>query len=328
LQSALISYFPNHSAPTIPDRQAPFIDAMIHRISFQPDDCDGELSVMPHIDAIPLCDIIRIKEESSEVGLRDDLRPGNTSGDGPLLTWLINRFEDTPTVADVGPKTNKRVIALVCGCGEWGCSHTSVDIEVTDCRVIWSNLRTWISKYQPYPNFGPWIFERAQYEAECERVARIIEPQHEPILATRLRLLEYRHISVSPETPRTSMEAIIHPDYMEIGCQGQLSTRDQRIDLLLTPLDPGLTHQPYRSINDFSVRLITATLALTSYTLSIPSPDFRSRTYSRRSSLWVLDADRWRLMFHQSTPLPSSPTPSLSESEARESESATDTPSL
>jgi hypothetical protein len=301
---------------------------MLHTISFEFDECDGLWGIMPHLDGRSLSEITNAHEAISEIPLRQDLRRGIVSGNGPLITWLVNRFEDTPTVADFPPRTVEQAFAQVCGCGEWGCGHTAVDIEVTENRVIWSNLRTWITKYQPYPNFGPWAFDRAQYEAECERIARIIEPQHEPIMTTRLRQLEYCHIAVSPETFRARLEELIHPNFMEIGSQGQVYTREQLIELLSVQPESAEAPRNCRAIDDFTARLITATVAVATYTLSIPSPDFRSRTYSRRSSLWVLDADRWRLMFHQSTPLPSSPNPYLSETEARESESATDTPSL
>jgi hypothetical protein len=95
------------------------------------------------------------------------------SNDYYYTIWDINTAFDQ-TVTDTPLQSRERAVALVCGCGEAGCSSTQVDMSVRDDTVTWSNLRTWITKYEPYPDLGPWVFERSQYESELAKLhARI-----------------------------------------------------------------------------------------------------------------------------------------------------------
>jgi hypothetical protein len=68
----------------------------------------------------------------------------------------------------------EKIQVLVCECGEPGCGPLVCRIEVGDDRVVWSDFeqphrsapkskRVW-----NYEGFGPFVFERAQYEAALE----------------------------------------------------------------------------------------------------------------------------------------------------------------
>jgi ribonuclease HI len=83
---------------------------------------------------------------------------------------------------------------------------------------------------------------------------------------------------------------LLHPDFMEIGSSGRVWTRDAM--MMALEEDPG-------ERTDIEIlgadRVGTGAVLLT----------YRSFTRSGtvlRSSLWVLDGDRWRLRFHQGTP--------------------------
>ncbi|MDE8588691.1 ribonuclease HI family protein [Arthrobacter sp. NQ4] len=83
---------------------------------------------------------------------------------------------------------------------------------------------------------------------------------------------------------------LLHPDFMEIGSSGRVWTRDAM--MMALEEDPG-------ERTDMEIlgaeRIGTSAVLLT----------YRSFTRSGttlRSSLWVLDGDRWRLRFHQGTP--------------------------
>ncbi|TLM81449.1 ribonuclease HI family protein [Pseudarthrobacter sp. NamE2] len=83
---------------------------------------------------------------------------------------------------------------------------------------------------------------------------------------------------------------LLHPDFMEIGSSGRVWTRDAM--MMALEEDPG-------ERTDIEIlgadRIGTGAVLLT----------YRSFTRSGtvlRSSLWVLDGDRWRLRFHQGTP--------------------------
>ncbi|MET4589572.1 ribonuclease HI family protein [Arthrobacter sp. 754] len=83
---------------------------------------------------------------------------------------------------------------------------------------------------------------------------------------------------------------LLHPDFMQIGAAGRVWTRDAM--MMALEEDPG--HPAELEILGAD-RIGTSAVLLT------------YRSYSRsgttlRSSLWVLDGNRWRLRFHQETP--------------------------
>jgi ribonuclease HI len=83
---------------------------------------------------------------------------------------------------------------------------------------------------------------------------------------------------------------LLHPDFLEIGSSGRVWTRDAM--MMALEEDPG-----ERTDIEFlgADRIGPAAVLLTYRSFA------RSGT-TLRSSLWVLDGDRWRLRFHQGTP--------------------------
>lgn len=116
-------------------------------------------------------------------------------------------------------------------------------------------------------------------------------------LSQSLLPLEHAHLTPAARASRPALEALLHESFTEIGASGRLYTRDDIIPLLLTEQ----THPP-RTISHFQARSITNTVALTTYTLTRSDPD-GTQHHSRRSSLWLLESNAWRLTFHQGTNL-------------------------
>lgn len=83
---------------------------------------------------------------------------------------------------------------------------------------------------------------------------------------------------------------LLHPDFMEIGSSGRVWTRDAMMMALED--DPGERTE---------VEVLSADRIGTSAVLLTYRSFARAGT-TLRSSLWVLDGDRWRLRFHQGTP--------------------------
>jgi len=139
---------------------------MTHTISFQPDPYGECGEILAYIDGTRITHIIsEYERESNPSGRAHD----KTSRDGGIpLDEIQGSFEHT--VCDRVLQSSQGVILLVCDCGYSSCSSTKVDIEVTDTQIIWSNLRTWISKYEPYADFGPWMFNRTQYQSACDEL--------------------------------------------------------------------------------------------------------------------------------------------------------------
>ena len=83
---------------------------------------------------------------------------------------------------------------------------------------------------------------------------------------------------------------LLHPDFMEIGSSGRVWTRDAM--MMALEEDPG---------ERTDIEILGAERIGTSAVLLTYRSFARSGT-TLRSSLWVLDGDRWRLRFHQGTP--------------------------
>ncbi|AUZ36503.1 DUF4440 domain-containing protein [Arthrobacter sp. PGP41] len=83
---------------------------------------------------------------------------------------------------------------------------------------------------------------------------------------------------------------LLHPDFMEIGSSGRVWTRDAM--MMALEEDPG----ERTDIEILGVDRIGADAVLLTYR------SFARSGTTLRSSLWVLDGDRWRLRFHQGTP--------------------------
>ncbi len=120
--------------------------------------------------------------------------------------------------------------------------------------------------------------------------------------------LEHAHLTPGVRSSRAALESLLHESFTEIGASGRLYTRDDIIPLLLAEQ----THPP-RTISDFHTRPITNTVALTTYTLTRTDGGADgTQHHSRRSSLWLLENNTWRLTFHQGTNLPPPPPSPIS----------------
>lgn len=102
-----------------------------------------------------------------------------------------------------------------------------------------------------------------------------------------------RHL-LDPEIrhSRAELEGLIHDDFKEFGTSGRVYTKGSIIFLM--------TQQDYAEINirDFRVVNLSPTSVLVTYRTAGTTGDVR------RSSIWIFDGTRWRIIFHQGTPLP------------------------
>jgi ribonuclease HI len=83
---------------------------------------------------------------------------------------------------------------------------------------------------------------------------------------------------------------LLHPDFLEIGSSGRVWTRDAM--MMALEEDPG----ERSDIEILGAERIGPGAVLLTYR------SFARSGTTLRSSLWVLDGDRWRLRFHQGTP--------------------------
>ncbi|MGF1611396.1 MAG: DUF4440 domain-containing protein [Kiloniellales bacterium] len=116
----------------------------------------------------------------------------------------------------------------------------------------------------------------------------------------KIRRLEERLLD--PRVRRTPEEvsALLADGFVEIGRSGRLYSRQEIMAALLeeTPIS--------RSIEDFSARELAPTVALATYRVIRQGPEGEP-SQSRRSSIWRQTHRGWQMIFHQGTPLNSSP---------------------
>ena len=118
----------------------------------------GALVVVPHIDGIPLTELI----DRFETGA--GMQPAGDAYGGLIPEFfrfgpMEDHFHGRSTNA-MGPKTP----LLGCECGEWGCWPLMASITVTASLVTWDSFEQPHRTTRDYTTFGPFQFDRHQYD--------------------------------------------------------------------------------------------------------------------------------------------------------------------
>jgi uncharacterized protein YhfF/GNAT superfamily N-acetyltransferase len=120
-------------------------------------------------------------------------------------------------------------------------------------------------------------------------------PQPSPPLAEALLALELALARRDEPAIPGGYEAVLAPDFSEVGASGRLWTRAEILEALhADPPDPSI------SIEAFEVADLGPDLVLATYDTRVITPDGDERR-SRRSSIWLRRDDRWQLRFNQGT---------------------------
>ena len=91
------------------------------------------------------------------------------------------------------------------------------------------------------------------------------------------------------------LDLLLRSDFVEFGSSGRVYHKNMLIDMMVNE-----QHAPVL-IRDFNVRDLAGQAALVTYrTVG------QSGQEARRSSVWVLRAGRWQMVFHQGTRIPGS----------------------
>jgi ribonuclease HI len=90
------------------------------------------------------------------------------------------------------------------------------------------------------------------------------------------------------------MEAILAPKFVEFGRSGRVWSKVSGVPMGSGPIAAALP------LAEFAVRAVGEGVALVTYVSEVQT---ETRERANRSSLWVFDGARWRLTFHQATPL-------------------------
>lgn len=88
------------------------------------------------------------------------------------------------------------------------------------------------------------------------------------------------------------MDAVLAPNFLEVGRSGRIYTREETLHLELAEIDIQLP------LVEFTAVAVCEDVALVRYT-AFPAHSERGAT--QRTSVWINDGS-WKLRFHQATP--------------------------
>jgi hypothetical protein len=110
-----------------------------------------------------------------------------------------------------------------------------------------------------------------------------------------LRALEETLLDPAVRRDRARVEALLAEEFEEFGSSGRVWTREQILDLLAS--------EDYErpSMEDFRCAVIAKNVALVTYRSVRTDAASGLNASVLRSSLWVKDAQGWRMRFHQGT---------------------------
>jgi hypothetical protein len=92
------------------------------------------------------------------------------------------------------------------------------------------------------------------------------------------------------------LEELLHPEFWEIGRSGVIHTRSEVLEAL-----PGEERSAVIHAQEFAGRLLADGVVLLTYKSAEVRADGTVRRYALRSSVWMLEASGWRVLFHQGT---------------------------
>ncbi len=102
--------------------------------------------------------------------------------------------------------------------------------------------------------------------------------------------LESALVDPAVRQSRERLEALLHPEFIELGSSGRVYDRQMIVETMSQEVSGEVI------IRDFEIRTISEDTVLVTYRSIGQSGD-----EARRSSLWVKGDDGWRIHFHQGT---------------------------
>ncbi|MFG6117863.1 nuclear transport factor 2 family protein [Thalassobacillus sp. B23F22_16] len=87
------------------------------------------------------------------------------------------------------------------------------------------------------------------------------------------------------------LNELIADDFVEYSSTGEIYDKENILNRLPNEEDPGIT------MSNFKLKYLSATTVLTTFKVFIES----KQKYSLRSSVWMLNNNKWQMTFHQGT---------------------------
>lgn len=115
-------------------------------------------------------------------------------------------------------------------------------------------------------------------------------------LLKTLTAREHELLTCSAQSSGQHIEGLLHPQFEEFGCSGQVFGRKSVIDYLASE-----TGTSVHKTHDHKVIQLGPNAALLTYRIESFDPEGNRLRESLRSSTWMLEAGSWMLRFHQGT---------------------------
>jgi hypothetical protein len=138
-------------------------ERMTSFLSFRTAQLDsGAATLMPVVDrqslAVLVTEFERAQGYTDPAGGYGGIVPANLRL-GPLRGYFLAQG------AQMDPDSPDEIYALFCECGEGGCWPLMVRVVVDLDTVCWTRFRQPRRPTRDYSGFGPFVFDRRQYEA-------------------------------------------------------------------------------------------------------------------------------------------------------------------
>jgi hypothetical protein len=122
-----------------------------------------------------------------------------------------------------------------------------------------------------------------------------MEPEDCALVESQLRQFETDLLQRAVRSSPQSLSSLLAPEFCEFGSSGRVYTKQETIDALSKESTTRYT------VTDFSVSVVAPGVALVRYKATRHDELGQRGSISLRSSLWVLKADQWQMLFHQGT---------------------------
>ncbi|NEI65032.1 hypothetical protein GR243_24375 [Rhizobium leguminosarum] len=143
---------------------------MTNVLSFKFEKTDeGAEAILPCVDGVGLDQLVAEFERTSRyndpAGGYGGLIPSYYFF-GPLPSYFLGQEE--PVIGD----DKGEIYVLSCECGEVGCWPLVAHVRLHEDKVVWDGFSQPHRPSRNYENFGPFVFERKQYEKAVEALVR------------------------------------------------------------------------------------------------------------------------------------------------------------
>jgi len=111
--------------------------------------------------------------------------------------------------------------------------------------------------------------------------------------------LESCHTDDNIRSSKSKLSDMLSDDYVEFGESGKTYSKNDCLE--------SVSCENSVTIIDFKTKIISDDVILSTFVAKKINKHTKEEKYSLRSSVWKLFGDKWKMIFHQGTPVKSNP---------------------